>query len=69
MSHSDARAEADLSFGLDSVEFGQDAARIWCQCGQDLTVTARKHEGKHSRLCIISNHVQLNYFRCEVLLT
>lgn len=40
MSHSDACAEADLSFGLDSVEFGQDAARIWCQCGQDLTVTA-----------------------------
>lgn len=40
MSHSDARAEADLSFGLDSMQFGQDAASVWSQCGQDLAVTA-----------------------------
>lgn len=39
MSHSDACTEADLSSGLDSMEFGQDAASIWCQCGEDLAVT------------------------------
>jgi len=39
MSHSDACAEADLSCGLDSVKFGQDASSVWCQCGEDLTVT------------------------------
>lgn len=38
MSHPDPCAEADFSFGLDSMEFGQDAARIWSQCGQDLAV-------------------------------
>lgn len=43
MSDSDACAEANLSSGLDSVEFGQDAASIRSQRGQDFTVTARKH--------------------------
>lgn len=43
MSHPDARAEADVAAGLDSVEFGQDAARIRGQRGQDLTVTTVKH--------------------------
>lgn len=46
MSYSDACAEADLSFGLDSVEFGQNAASIRCQCGQDLTVTALRHKDR-----------------------
>lgn len=44
MGHPDASAEADLAFGLDSVQFGQDAARIRGQCGQNLTVTAVKHK-------------------------
>lgn len=39
MSHPDASAEADLSFGLYSVEFRQDAPSVRCQCGQYLTVT------------------------------
>lgn len=51
MSHPDPCAEGDFSFGLDSMEFGQDAARIWCQCGQDLTVAkwrrTRKKKIKH----------------------
>lgn len=38
MSHSDASAEADPSSGLDRMQFGQDAARVWGQGGQDLTV-------------------------------
>lgn len=42
MSHSDACAEGNFAFRLDRVKFGQDASRIWCQCGQDLTVTAKK---------------------------
>lgn len=44
MGHPDASAEADLAFGLDSVQFGQNAASVWGQCGQDLTVTAVKHK-------------------------
>lgn len=44
MSHSDARTEADIAFGLDSVEFGQDATGVWSQCGEDLTVTKSEQE-------------------------
>ena len=60
MSHSDAHAEADVSFGLDSVEFGQDAARIWSQCCQDLCVTVWKHDKHLWLVIIIIGRVQVN---------
>lgn len=53
MSHSDPRAEGDPSFGLNCVEFGQDAAGIWCQRGQDLTVTARKQRNIHASSAVM----------------
>lgn len=49
MSHSDACTERDLSSWLDSVEFRQDPASIWCQRGQDLTVTVQKDKDKAVR--------------------
>lgn len=62
MSHSDARTEADISFGLDSVELGQDATSVWCQCGEDFTVTTSEQENKHPQLTIICSLTkQINY--------
>lgn len=46
MSHSDARTEADFSFGLYSVEFGQDTTSVWCQCGEDLTIATSEQDKK-----------------------
>lgn len=68
MGHSDPGAEADLSFGLDGVQFGQEAARIWRQRVQDLTVTARKQKTKHPRLSIIRRKVQQHKSCSEVLM-
>lgn len=39
MCYSDAGTEADDSSGLNSVQLGQDPARVRGQRGQDLTVT------------------------------
>lgn len=60
MSHSDACTEADFSFGLDSVEFGQDATGVWCQCGEDLTIATSEQDKKNiPRLLIICSMTKL----------
>lgn len=38
VSDPDARAEADVPFGLNGVQFGQDASAVRGQSGQDLAV-------------------------------
>lgn len=42
MCHSDACAEADVSTGLDSVQFRQYPPRVCSQRGQHLTVTVQR---------------------------
>ena len=43
MCHPDARAEADVSYWLHSMQLGQYSPRVWSQCGQHLTVAAQSH--------------------------
>lgn len=43
MCHSDTSAKADVSTGLDCMQFGKYPARIWSQCGKHLTVAESRH--------------------------
>ena len=41
MGHPDTGAEANPPFGLNRMQLGKDAARVWGQRSQDFTVTTQ----------------------------
>lgn len=43
MCHSDTGAKADVSTGLDCMEFGEYPGRIWSQGGKHLAIAGYRH--------------------------